>query len=97
MRQVKVVHGGKCVGQAVQSRGVAAGSVAKQGVDIGLVEGQPILNAIANPLRHHARVFRKFRARIAIKPSPLFLQDLRQVPMIQAEPWPQALCKRSIN
>ena len=46
------MHGGKRVGQAVQSRGVAAGSVAKQGVDIGLVERQPMLNAVAEPLRH---------------------------------------------
>src|SRR5215469_15443192 len=97
MRQIKVMHGGKCVRQTLQSRSVSAGSVAKQCVDVGLVERQPMLNAVAEPLGHDTHVICKFRARIAIKPSPLLLQDLRKVPMIQTEPWPQTLCKQSID
>ena len=72
------------VGQAGQAGRMAAGAVAEQRVDVGLVEHRPMLDAIAQTPRHDARVVGELFGDVAIRPAALILQRLRQIPMIEA-------------
>src|SRR5262249_1195224 len=45
-----------------------------------------MLDPVAEPPGHDARVVREFCGRIAIEPAAVLLQRLRQVPMIEAQP-----------
>src|SRR6516225_6860751 len=53
---------------------------------LGSLKIRPMLDPVAEPPGHDARVVREFCGRIAIEPAAVLLQRLRQVPMIEAQP-----------
>src|SRR5579871_971469 len=54
---------------------------------IGLVERCPVLNAVAEPPRRQQRIFGKPMGGVAVLPAAAVFERLRQVPVIQANPW----------
>ena len=56
-----------------------------------------MLDAVAEPPRHDARVVGKFFGDVALEPAALVLQGLRQIPMIEAEPRRHAAREQPID
>ena len=65
---------------------MAAHAVTEQRVNVGLIEHRPMLDAVAEALRHDARVIGEFVGDIALEPAALVLQRLRQIPVVEAKP-----------
>ena len=65
---------------------MAAHAIAEQRVNVGLVEHHPMLDAVAEALRHDARVIGELVGDVALEPAALVLQRLRQIPVIEAKP-----------
>ena len=86
MRQILVMHRRKHVRQAFHAGRVLAGAVAEQRVNIGLVESDPVLDAVAEALGDGAGIVGEFLRGVAIAPAALILERLRQVPVIEAQP-----------
>jgi hypothetical protein len=59
--------------------------VADAGERFGFVENDPLADAIAQRLRHRARILGETFRRIAIGPAAVVLERLRQVPVIQRD------------
>ena len=74
MRQVLVMHGLEHIGQAFQPGRVLADPMAEQGMNVGLVEGRPMLDPVAEALGDDASVVGEFRRCIAVEPAVFILQ-----------------------
>jgi hypothetical protein len=76
---------------------MAAHAVAEQRVNVGLIEHRPMLDAVAEALRHDARVIGEFVGDIALEPAALVLQRLRQIPVVEAKPWRDAAGDEAVD
>src|ERR1700746_184904 len=66
-------------------------------MNIWLVKNRPVFNTVTKGAGDNTRVICEFGGRVTVKPAAVLLQGLRKVPVIQAEPWPQAFRKEPIN
>ena len=81
------MNSGEHIRQAGKTRRVRAGAMSEKCVNVGLVEYSPVLDTIAKPSCHNASILSEFWDDIPIEPAALILQSLRQIPMIEAQPW----------
>ena len=83
MAEQQVVGGGRGRGGVAQSGCVVAVAVAVGRDHLRLVQGDPPGDPVAERIGHQGGVFTEPFGRIAVRPPPLVLQFLRQVPVIE--------------
>lgn len=81
MSQELVVGDRQRVEQELFARSVGAERVAEQGVFGGLVEGDPLLDAVAETGGDDTGVLGEALGRVAVQPAPRLLQPQREVPV----------------
>ncbi len=80
-----------------KARGVDTHSVTKDGKYIRFVVGNHMFHPVAQFLHDSPTVFDKPHDCITIRPTALFLKQLRQVPVVKAEPRFDSLGKQTIH
>ena len=83
MAEQQVVGGGRRRGGVAQSGRVVAVAVAVGRDHLRLVQGDPPGDPVAKRIGHQGGVFTEPFGRISGSPSPLVLQFLRQVPVVE--------------
>ncbi len=76
------LEGGRRVRTA---RRVHARAVAQEGAAPGLVEGDPLLHAVAQRVAHDLRVLGEAVRRVALRPAARVLQLLREIPVVEGQ------------
>jgi hypothetical protein len=56
-----------------------------------------VLDTITKPSCHNASILSEFLDDIPIEPTALILQSLRQIPMIEAQPWRYSTRDQPVN
>ena len=82
------MRGAKKIDNTLTSRRKFALQITSVGEGGGLVEEHPVGNAIAQSAPHPFRVIGKARSGIAIGPTALIFEGLRQIPMVKRDEWP---------
>ena len=68
-----MMAGADHIHQALEPRRMPAHAVAEQRVDVGFVEHDPMLDAVAEPPRHDARIVGELVGGVAIEPAAALL------------------------
>jgi len=76
---------GERLGTTRVPRGVHARAVAEERRTPRLVQRRPRRHAVAECGGHDARVVSEVQCGIAVRPTALVLQDLRQVPVVEGQ------------
>ncbi len=75
--------------QAVEEQrlagGVGAHAVAQDRGDVGLVDGDPVLDAVGEPLADDGGVLREAVDGVAVEPAAVVLERLREVPVVERD------------
>lgn len=83
MSQVQGVSHAKRLVAKRQTGSVDADSVAEQGVDIRLVNGNPVFHPVMECFVGNPGVAQEHGGGLGIEPAALFLHGLGQIPVIQ--------------
>src|SRR5690606_28045320 len=67
------------------------------GMDVGLVEGEDMVDPVAKRARHMLCVVGEVIGRVAVRPATLVLQRLRKVPVVEADPGRYAASAQAVD
>ena len=83
--QQQVVGGREAVEEQRLAGGVGAHAVAEDRGDVGLVDRDPVLDAVGEPLAHDGGVLGEPVDGVAVEPAAVVLERLRQVPVVERD------------